>query len=98
MENVKYFEEKEIESICALHNCLETDVLYLIRDILEKSVNKRMMADNKNMIGCLLSGGLDSSLVTALVVKHYSNPKDLKTFSIGMEGSVDIKYAKIVIF
>ena len=46
-------------------------------------------------IGCLLSGGLDSSLITALVARHYPRGH-LKTFSVGMEGSVDLKYAKMV--
>jgi asparagine synthase (glutamine-hydrolysing) len=48
-------------------------------------------------IACLLSGGLDSSLVAALVNEyHIKNglPK-LETYSIGLAGSVDLKYAKI---
>jgi len=48
---------------------------------------------------CLLSGGLDSSLVTSLVNKYYKlkNPnKKLHTWSIGMKGSEDLQYAKKV--
>ena len=45
-------------------------------------------------VACLLSGGLDSSLVAALVKRHYKG--DLHTWSIGMEGSEDLKYAKQV--
>ena len=45
-------------------------------------------------IGCLLSGGLDSSLVSALVAKNYE-PYTLNTFSIGMKGSTDLQYAKL---
>jgi asparagine synthase (glutamine-hydrolysing) len=45
-------------------------------------------------ICALLSGGLDSSLVASIVAKHSSS--QLKTFSIGFEGSPDIHYAEIV--
>ena len=45
-------------------------------------------------IGCLLSGGLDSSLISALVARNYE-PYKLNTFSIGMKGSTDLKYAKL---
>jgi len=43
----------------------------------------------------LLSGGLDSSLITSLVAKYYQGPK-LNTFSIGLPGSVDLEYAQRV--
>ena len=46
-------------------------------------------------IGSLLSGGLDSSLISSLVNKYYAGQR-LKTFSIGMPGSIDLKYAKEV--
>ena len=45
-------------------------------------------------IGCILSGGLDSTLVTAIVCKYYE-PSKMNTFTIGLEGSVDLKYARI---
>ena len=71
----------------------EKSVLENIKAKLEKAVEKRLLSDRP--IGCLLSGGLDSSLITALVARHY--PKGhLKTFSVGMEGSVDLKYARMV--
>ena len=51
----------------------------------------------------MLSGGLDSSLVASIVHKELQNDatrsleeKVLNTFSIGLEGSEDLKYAKIV--
>ncbi|XP_041367373.1 asparagine synthetase [glutamine-hydrolyzing]-like [Gigantopelta aegis] len=64
---------------------------------LEAAVEKRMMADRR--IGCLLSGGLDSSLITAIVVKKAKEMKltyPIQTFAIGMEGSPDLTAAKKV--
>ena len=49
----------------------------------------------ERQIGCLLSGGLDSSLITSLV-SHYNQDNQLNTFSIGMPDSIDLKYAQTV--
>lgn len=65
-----------------------------IHSLLTKAVKDRMLSERK--IGCLLSGGLDSSLVSAIVAKNFKDPKDLETFSIGLEGSPDIEAAKKV--
>lgn len=48
-------------------------------------------------IGCLLSGGLDSSLV-ASVASHLlkQKGKTLRTFSIGMKEGTDIIFAREV--
>ena len=45
-------------------------------------------------IACLLSGGLDSSIVASIVSRIYDKP--LETYSIGLEGSEDLKYAREV--
>ena len=68
----------------------------IIRTTFTNAIKKRV--DNTDRpIACLLSGGLDSSLVCALVSKFYSNEhRRLETYSIGMEGSVDLEYARIV--
>ena len=68
-----------------------------IRTALENAVEKRMMSDRK--IGCLLSGGLDSSLIAALVSKFHKQKfpdEKLMTFSIGMPGGTDLEYARMV--
>ena len=65
---------------------------------LDAAVNKRCLTTERP-IACLLSGGLDSSLITALVNNYYIShklPIKLETYSIGLEGSEDLKYAKIV--
>ena len=64
-----------------------------IFNYLSKAVQKRVLTTERP-IACLLSGGLDSSLITSLV-NHYSY-KQIETYSIGLEGSEDLKYAKIV--
>ena len=53
-------------------------------DVLTQAVERRMVADVP--VGVLLSGGLDSSLLVALLAK--AGAKDLTTFSIGFD-SVD---------
>lgn len=59
-----------------------------------KAVEIRMNADRSD-VGCLLSGGLDSSLVASIASKiSKSRGKKLHTFSIGLEGSTDEYYAK----
>lgn len=70
------------------------DVLSGINAFLHASVKKRMMTERP--IGCLLSGGLDSSLIAGLVRYYLPKDKQLRTFSIGFEGSPDLKYARIV--
>ena len=70
----------------------------LIRKTLIDSVNVRV--DNtERPIACLLSGGLDSSLITALVNKRRLEmgvQSPLETYSIGLEGAEDMKYATMV--
>jgi len=63
---------------------------------LSNAVKKRVVSTDRE-VACLLSGGLDSSLITGLVCKF--NPiitEKVKTFSIGLAGSKDLKYAKQV--
>lgn len=76
-----------------LSESAEDELLEGIRSRLKGAVRKRMMAERE--IGSLLSGGLDSSLISALVNKYHVGPP-LKTFSIGMPGSVDLEYAQSV--
>jgi len=67
-----------------------------LRTSLEAAVNKRLMTERP--IAALLSGGLDSSLIAALVqrsLKEQGRPP-LETYSIGFPGSSDLKYARLV--
>ncbi|XP_050306890.1 asparagine synthetase [glutamine-hydrolyzing] [Anthonomus grandis grandis] len=68
-----------------------------IKKLLTMAVRKRLMADRR--IGCLLSGGLDSSLVAAILVKETKKinlPYKIQSFAIGMDGSPDLEKAKQV--
>ncbi|XP_042369718.1 asparagine synthetase [glutamine-hydrolyzing]-like, partial [Plectropomus leopardus] len=68
-----------------------------IRTLFENAVRKRLMAHRR--IGCLLSGGLDSSLVAATLVKLAKDEKlqyPIQTFSVGSEDSPDVIAARKV--
>lgn len=74
-----------------------SDTHAMIRRLLTESIRKRLMSERR--IGCLLSGGLDSSLITALLVKlakEHNLPYKIQTFSIGMGTSPDLVAARQV--
>ena len=63
-------------------------------DLLEQSVQKRMIADVP--LGTFLSGGIDSSIITAIASQY---TKNLNTFSIGYKDEPhfdETKYAQLV--
>lgn len=72
-----------------------------IRELLTAAVEKRVSNSDRGVCA-LLSGGLDSSLVAALACRHLvrvhgpQGAKKLETFSIGMQGSTDLAFSKVV--
>ncbi|XP_066355619.1 asparagine synthetase [glutamine-hydrolyzing]-like [Miscanthus floridulus] len=75
--------------------------LLALRKAFEKAVVKRLMTDVP--FGVLLSGGLDSSLVAAVAVRHLAGTEAAKrwgtklhSFCVGLEGSPDLKAAREV--
>ncbi len=65
-----------------------------LRDAIVTAVEQRLVADVE--VGAFLSGGIDSSLVTAIITRELGRP--LKTFSIGFseESYDERRYARIV--
>lgn len=62
-----------------------------LRQTLSRSVQKRLMSDVP--VGVFLSGGLDSSIIAALMKQHVS---ELHSFSVGLPNSPDLKAARLV--
>lgn len=90
-ENVKYYDLNDIKQTVTDLEAAKTK----IREAFESAV--KLMIDSDRPIGCLLSGGLDSSLVSSVLsrtLKQYG--RRLRTFSIGLPGSTDEYYAKLV--
>ncbi|XKL67887.1 hypothetical protein PGB90_003378 [Kerria lacca] len=80
------------------HENVIEDIGCNIRNLLTAAVEKRLMSDRR--IGCLLSGGLDSSLISAILVKltkEKNIPYRVQSFSIGMgDDSPDLLAAREV--
>ena len=83
-----YEDIAHVDNVC--HDDLET-ACRNIREKLIAGVKKRLISDAK--VGFLLSGGLDSSLVSAIAARESEKP--IRTFAIGMsEDAIDLKYAR----
>ena len=81
---------------CSIEEQYET-YMANIQKYLMSAVNKRCCTTDRP-IACLLSGGLDSSLVAALVNEYHKKNglPTLETYSIGLENAEDLKHARIV--
>jgi asparagine synthase (glutamine-hydrolysing) len=72
-----------------------SNVFETLKHSLITAVKRRMLTERP--IAALLSGGLDSSLIAALVQQELKKSKKcLETYSIGFHGSEDLKYARMV--
>jgi asparagine synthase (glutamine-hydrolysing) len=73
-----------------------TDMMQMIRSIIQRSLNNRVNFISPT--GCLLSGGIDSSVVAWLASeacrKKFGKTSRLKTFALGVGESEDIQYAR----
>jgi asparagine synthase (glutamine-hydrolysing) len=95
-ENVRYHTTGFISNIYD-PVITEDSVLTNIQFYLKNAVYKRC-STTERPIACLLSGGLDSSLIAALVNQYHvtNGLATLETYSIGLAGSDDLYHAKIV--
>jgi asparagine synthase (glutamine-hydrolysing) len=75
----KYWDVKEVYQDAHLSSQSEDELTEELEHILTESFELRMVADVP--VGAFLSGGIDSSLVTALLQKKQG--RQLKTFTIG---------------
>ena len=92
LEKFSYYTiEKKYDIFDTYENLLEK-----VKNTLIDSVKLRMISERQ--IGCLLSGGLDSSLMAGIASRILKTEgKRLTTFSIGMDyDSPDIEYARKV--
>lgn len=71
------------------HRYGENGLIPEIRRVVEDAVDSRLLADVP--VGCFLSGGLDSSIVTNLTVKKLGK---IDTYSVGFESIVDPYHGK----
>ena len=98
-QNISRFYTNESAINYSISSVVDTDKL--IRDSLTSAVRKRTNNTDRE-IACLLSGGLDSSLITSIVVRLFKEKfgsvgsKMVNTWSIGLAGSEDLKYARKV--
>ena len=75
----------------------ESEMILNIQRFLIRSIEKMCTSTDRPM-ACLLSGGVDSSIITGLVRQFHVTHglPQLETYSIGIEGSEDLKYTKMV--
>jgi asparagine synthase (glutamine-hydrolysing) len=90
--NTLYNQSDEISNIDNLKS-----VVLNIQKMFINAVEKRCCTTERP-IACLLSGGLDSSIVAALVNDFHSKHglPPIETYSIGLEGSEDLRCAALV--
>lgn len=77
----RYWDFRHIAPEVSWENRKEGDLLDELDSILSRSVRSRMVSDVP--LGAFLSGGIDSSLVVAMMAKYSARP--VKTFTIGFE-------------
>jgi asparagine synthase (glutamine-hydrolysing) len=75
----RYWQLPELDT--SAERAHETALVDELETLLEQAVGAQLMADVP--VGILLSGGVDSSLITAMAVRHSSK---VRTFSIGFPG------------
>ena len=92
-KNLTVFTYLYTDEITVRKNKIKRNSGQRLHDALVEAVKLRLMSDRP--MGCLLSGGLDSSLVASILTKFLGG-KNVRTYSVGMVGSTDLYYARKV--
>jgi len=99
-----HFENMVLKSVGKTNQPIHLNYVDSIQQHLVDAVAKRYLATERP-IACLLSGGLDSSLIAALVCEincyvqnlpYKESSKRIETYSIGLANSEDLKFARMV--
>jgi asparagine synthase (glutamine-hydrolysing) len=105
ISNIRHFNPGHLMK---LNNQIEVYPYHSIKPVVQKNYNKefyelfcnavkKRVITCERPIACLLSGGLDSSLVAALAARYCKDKNIcLETYSIGLAESEDLKYASKV--
>jgi asparagine synthase (glutamine-hydrolysing) len=72
----------------------EAEAVSRVDELLDRAVSRRLVSDLP--VGVLLSGGMDSSTILALMCKHHREP--IHTYSVGFEDSSfnELPYARLI--
>ncbi|MBL0191341.1 MAG: asparagine synthase (glutamine-hydrolyzing) [Saprospiraceae bacterium] len=72
-----------LKNICeiSINDIKETDAISKTKSLLDSAVSRQLVSDVP--VGVFLSGGIDSSAITAFATKHYSGK--LKSYSAGFD-------------
>ena len=91
-EPVRYWPPKRFPSLVSGND--RTGIVRKTRELIERSVKEHILSDVP--VASFLSGGIDSSVITALAARELS--KDLHTFSVGFEhaGYDESKFARLI--
>jgi asparagine synthase (glutamine-hydrolysing) len=80
IEQRQYYEIPYNRERAAKNNLPYGHAMKRLQELMEESVQKRLVADVS--LGCFLSGGIDSTVITALASR---DKRDMHTFSIGFK-------------
>ena len=81
LEVIRYWDPNGIHTNHQLRQRNENEIIDELDEIITRSVKNRMISDVP--LGAFLSGGIDSSLMVAIMAKHKTSP--ISTFTIGFD-------------
>lgn len=85
VKDFEYFSVNKIDEI----EISETEAIAKVKELLEASIKRHLISDVP--VGIFLSGGIDSSAITAFASKHYKGK--IKTYSVGFDFALNDELA-----